>query len=240
MNVEDFIEKYTGIPDIGNTPENRGQCVGLVSVYCDTWDAPHIWGNAKDLYTNAGMGYDKSDNYPAPKGSCAIYNGYYGNGYGHTGVSLGDGRLFEQNDPEGHAPQTKNYTSDHYIGWIRPSNYKETGEDMPLTEDQVKYLYTSGLGREAMTSDVQGNVGKDPGVLIDAIRSSAERGQYQDFETTKTYEGFLGRVPEKEALSNARTESRVKFVNDVQNSQEAKDHLNKEFIPVTDQLYKKG
>ena len=51
--LQSFIAQYTGIANVGDTPQNKGQCVGLIEVWLDLFNLNHIWGNAADLLSNA-------------------------------------------------------------------------------------------------------------------------------------------------------------------------------------------
>ena len=55
MILQDFINKYNGKGDVGNTPENKGECVGLVMVWIGDQGLPNIWCNAYNnwLWTNS-------------------------------------------------------------------------------------------------------------------------------------------------------------------------------------------
>ena len=51
-----FLQQYLGRANTGDTPENAGQCVGLVEVWIDVNKHPHIFGNAADLLVNEEQG----------------------------------------------------------------------------------------------------------------------------------------------------------------------------------------
>lgn len=123
-----FIRKYGAVPNVGDTPINRGQCVGLVQQWIDTLALPHVWGNAKDLLANAPVSsyrifHNSPTNYPSP-GDIVVWGESWGGGYGHTGIAVTghvmDFTAFEQNDPPGSAPRLKVYSYDGVIGWLRP------------------------------------------------------------------------------------------------------------------------
>lgn len=258
MNLQDFIAKYTGVANVGDTPENQGECVGLIEKWTDNLGLPHTWGNAKDLLADADSNFfDIIYNTPTGvpgAGDIFTFNGNYGAGNGHTGIVVSatttSVELFEQNDPDGSYPHLKTYTYNDSIGWLHPKNEPNNqGGDMALTADQINYLYSSGLGRAAQTSDIEGNVGKDPGGLIDLIRTSPERASYQDFETNATYLGFLQRPAEQGALAGAKNYNRIEFVNGVEASPEAATvkaqyetgaNASGNYTPVTETLYTKN
>lgn len=125
--ILDFVAKYLDQAGTGDTPENRGQCVGLVEVWLDTNMRPHIWGNAVDLLVNADLKTyrvykNAPSNYPV-WGDIVVWDGSWGAGYGHTGVVLAATPMrlvvFEQNNPEGHAPQVLTHDYAGVSGWIR-------------------------------------------------------------------------------------------------------------------------
>lgn len=152
MNLQDFIAKYKGKADVGNTDANRGECVGLVSVWMDTLNIPHLWGHAKDLLANANNDDYKHyldviknapDNHPVP-GDIICWDKSWGGGYGHTGVvitaDVNKFTCFEQNNPTGSTPHIvshANYTG--VQGWLHPKNLQadlqKTIDDLRLERD---------------------------------------------------------------------------------------------------------
>lgn len=212
MELQAYIDTHKGA-NIGNTPENKGECVGYISVYFDTWKASHVYGNANQLYANAGADYDKGTNWPAPRGAAATFGkpyGYIGGVYyGHTGLSLGDGRLAQQNDPDGSLPAVKKYTNNGYIGWIRPKSYKEGGEVTDLSTERRLAFWIYGINgvydpKNALNGDIDAqlnkSVGRDTNVAIQ---------QMTDDQYGQAYKKYLGSKPGN-------------------------------YKPVTDQLYTKG
>jgi hypothetical protein len=121
-----FIRLVQGVPGVGDTYANKGQCVGLVEAWLDAVNHPHVWGNAKDLLANATpVFYTRVDNTPVnfpALGDIVVWGATWGGGYGHCGVvstatpmSL---NVFEQNDPTGSPPHMKTYDYDGVIGWL--------------------------------------------------------------------------------------------------------------------------
>lgn len=131
MTLSEFISKYTGVPNVGNTDENKGECVGLVMVWVKNLGLSHFWGHAKDLFANAPSAeWDKIRNapgiYPIP-GSVMVWNGRTGGGYGHTAIVVSSDpdadtfTVFEQNSPLNAPPIVKTYTSwTNVTGWLIP------------------------------------------------------------------------------------------------------------------------
>ena len=109
VSVSTIINDYFGKTGVGNTPQNKGQCVGLVSVYQDALGAPHEFGNAKDLLNDADtalfevvMNNPNDYNQFPPTGAIMVWGSTWGGGFGHCGiVVLANGysfTTFEQND----------------------------------------------------------------------------------------------------------------------------------------------
>jgi hypothetical protein len=128
MRLPAFISRYSGRPGAGDTPGNRGQCVGLVEMWVDTLLLPHIWGNAADLLANAplaayGRIYNTPTNFPLP-GDIVVWGTTWGGGFGHTGIAVTAHVMsftaFQQNDPTDSPPHLKVYTYSGVLGWLRP------------------------------------------------------------------------------------------------------------------------
>lgn len=134
----DFVTEYSGQPNVGDTPENLGECVGLIEIWLDKLgvNSPHIYGNAIDLLTSMGnepsvfsIIKNSATNFPG-EGDIVVLGKPYGllpdgTYAGHTGIATKSCsatvlELFEQNDPNGHAPQIKQYTYNACLGWSHP------------------------------------------------------------------------------------------------------------------------
>ena len=130
--LQQFIEAWNGKSNIGNTPENKGECVGLVSVWMDTLNIPHVWGHAKDLFNNAPEAYFTKIKNSLDKfvkaGDIVVWNNNMGGGFGHTAIATGKNNgdafeVLEQNNPL-YSP-VRLYTYKDYtnvIGWLVPKN----------------------------------------------------------------------------------------------------------------------
>lgn len=128
QTLDEFVQANLGKANVGDTPENKGQCVGLIEVWLDNLHLPHVWGNAVDLLKNApvasyGVYHNQAGNYPLA-GDIVVWDATWGAGAGHTGVVLYASSMqlvvFEQNDPTG-SPcivATHGYTG--VAGWLRP------------------------------------------------------------------------------------------------------------------------
>ncbi|MDQ0672926.1 hypothetical protein QFZ36_000487 [Pseudarthrobacter siccitolerans] len=142
MTLQGFIYRYTGVAGVGNTPENKGECVGLVQVWDELRGLPHTWGHAKDLLNNADLNafdvfLNNPTNYPLP-GDVLCFNGRWGGGFGHTGVIVSADTngftLFEQNNPTGSKPRLVEHPNYSNVqGWMRSKN-NQGGEEVNESE----------------------------------------------------------------------------------------------------------
>ncbi len=121
-----FIQKYLGVQNTGDTAANKGQCVGLIEVWVDEHHLPHLWGNAKDLLTNADPAHyavvrNTPTNVPSP-GAVLVWGSTWGGGFGHTAVVVAATEMrvvvFEQNDPDGSPPLVATHDYAGVIGWL--------------------------------------------------------------------------------------------------------------------------
>lgn len=140
FKLEDFIEKYKGIKNVGNTPGNKGQCTGLVMVYIKELQLSHIWGHAKDLFQNAlSNQYEKIENAPniyPNEGDIICWNSTTGGGYGHVAIVVSSDpekdtvEVFEQNNPFGNPPRIYTYSNWRgIIGWLNPYLLEDVEND---------------------------------------------------------------------------------------------------------------
>lgn len=130
-----FFNQYNGQSNVGNNSVNKGECVGLASVFMDYFNIPHVYGNAKDIFYNAPDEYftkilNTIDAIPQ-KGDIICWNGKMGGGYGHIGIDNGNAKqltldVFQQNDPTGSNCHVKTYSYDNIIGWLRVKNVGAT------------------------------------------------------------------------------------------------------------------
>lgn len=156
MTYSEFFALYDGKPGIGNTPENKSECVGLVAKWIEALGLPHVWGNAINLLDNA----DKSQfiivsnsptNSPS-EGDVVVLGKPFGQYtdslgvvryYGHTGIATKNCNdaileLFEANDPVGSPPHIKQYNYESCIGWLHARTLPGTQTtETPLTVEQV-------------------------------------------------------------------------------------------------------
>src|SRR3990167_3240452 len=129
MTFQSFLTTYNGQKNVGNTTENKGECVGLSSVWIEELGLPHVWGHAMDLFKNADEKFfEKILNTPdaiPQAGDIVIWGKAFNGTFGHTGIATGTGDLitfecFEQNDPLGSSCHLKKYKYDFVTGWLRP------------------------------------------------------------------------------------------------------------------------
>lgn len=140
--VKQFVAEYTGVAGVGDTPQNIGECVGLVEKFLDFLGLPHVWGNANQLLQNADpksyqIVYNDPNNlnqYP-PVGAIISLGKPYGpfkntdgtiSYNGHTGIIIAatglNFRMFAQNNPDGSTPHLEDHPEGYgaVVGWLVP------------------------------------------------------------------------------------------------------------------------
>ena len=173
--LSEFIRQYIGKKDVGNTKDNRGECVGLVSIWQDTFNVPHVWGHAKDLYLNSPSEYfDKILQSPKAypiEGDILCWGETKGSGDGHTAIVISSDpkkdtvEVFESNNPYGEPPRIHTYSNwSGIIGWLRPKEYaniENQGLGFDFTKKLVDKLWelfnfdkASGLPRKTSVDSV--------------------------------------------------------------------------------------
>ena len=171
-SLTEFIAYYNNKGDIGNTLENKGQCVGLAFAWLLNLNHSHFYGHAKDLYNNApDSEYTKIRNtssaYPIA-GDVIIWNSTAGGGYGHVAVVIGSSKeddsvtVFEQNNPTNAPCRVHTYTNwKGVIGWLRPKNLPtDTTEALEAKIEELR------LQREEYRKEIS--------ILQDNIKKCAE------------------------------------------------------------------
>lgn len=183
LNLSEFINTYTGKQGVGNTPQNIGQCVGLIEVWDDNLGESHIWGDARNLVANAPMDYEVFYTGVPHPGDILCFDGTYGNGAGHTGVvtdaSPQGAMLFEQNDPLGSTPHLKFYPYAHMVGYIRPKVLE--GGPMPiasLSKEEITVIYQLAF--------LESPSGTAPDDLVNAYTGKALDGLLQQLQVDPT------------------------------------------------------
>lgn len=159
MSLQDFIQKYMGVKNVGNTDANKGECVGLVMVYIDeVLNLSHIWGHARDLFNNAPESeWEKVENSPnvyPSAGDIMCWGASWGGGFGHTGVvessspSTDSFICFEQNYPTGSSPHLVTRKSwNGIIGWLHPKNSTQE-PNLPLKDMVIDWYDEEGNRHE--------------------------------------------------------------------------------------------
>lgn len=99
-SIDKFVSDKTGYFVANPDGSYKGQCVSLIQVYLEEClGVPYKpRGNAKDWaysLVNEGLAYEVEY---AQKGDVLVYNEFYGGGYGHITLYLGDGIAFDQNN----------------------------------------------------------------------------------------------------------------------------------------------
>jgi surface antigen len=121
-----FIALYFGIAFTGDTPENKGQCVGLVERWLDMNLKVHIWGDACNLLVNADKSvYKVTDNTPLnypPLGAIVVWDASWGAGHGHCAIVVAANAsrmaVFEENNPLGYPPVLATHGYSGVLGWL--------------------------------------------------------------------------------------------------------------------------
>jgi hypothetical protein len=121
-----FILLNFGRALVGDTPENRGQCVGLVEAWLDVNLKVHIWGDAAALLLNADHNvYKVVKNTPLnapPMGAIVVWGADWGDGHGHCAVVVAANAsrmaVFEQNNPAGSPPVLATHGYSGVVGWL--------------------------------------------------------------------------------------------------------------------------
>src|SRR3990167_6912012 len=164
MTLNEFYNKYKGQANVGNTEANRGECVGISSLWMDNFNVPHVYGHAKDLYANAPDEYfAKIPNTPdaiVQEGDIVVWSAGYNGTYGHTGIAKGKADVntfecFEQNDPLGSKPHIKKYNYAYVLGWLRPNASSSSSSPQPPRPeitDQTKIPQIDNLELQAIRS----------------------------------------------------------------------------------------
>uniref|UniRef100_A0A6M3KSV2 Peptidase C51 domain-containing protein n=1 Tax=viral metagenome TaxID=1070528 RepID=A0A6M3KSV2_9ZZZZ len=128
MTLTEFLEKYNSQSNVGNTPQNKGECTGLVQVWLQEQGLEHVWGNGKDLLVNASPdAYEVIKNTPdaiPEPGDCIVWTAGFNNTYGHTAIvvkgNIKTFEVFEQNNPLGSPCRLHTYPNYAYVdGWFR-------------------------------------------------------------------------------------------------------------------------
>ena len=147
MNFQQFLEKYNGRNNVGNTPDNIGQCTGLVNVWIVDWlKKSFIWGHAFDWVNN----YNPNDfefilntpDYIPQVGDIIVWSKAYNGKYGHVGIATGTGDLdtfeaFEQNDPLGSNSHLKMYKYANVAGGIRTRGNVSDSQSIILAQSDA-------------------------------------------------------------------------------------------------------
>ena len=167
-----FIADLNGKGNIGNTPENKGQCVGLAFAWILNLGHSHFYGHAKDLYTNAPTSeYTKIKNSPDVypiAGDIPVWDKSVGGGFGHIAVVIGSNKaddsftVIEQNNPPNAPCRVHTYTNwKGVIGWLRPKNLPtDTTEALEAKIEELR------LQREEYRKEIS--------ILQDNIKKCAE------------------------------------------------------------------
>ena len=226
MTIKRFIEKFNGQQNVGNTTENKGQCVGLVMMFVQELNLPHIWGHAKDLFVNADeQFYTKILNTPEAipqAGDIICWNSKMGSGYGHTAVATGTADLntlevFEQNNPTGSNCHLRTYSNyNNVIGWLHPKAppIADTTNYKTLYEEKVK-LETFLRGEIQKKDETINNLNNQISDLEKEKNRLAEELK-QCLLVTKEHEGCQAKILEATNFKNQAEQDLAKAKGDWQ------------------------
>lgn len=124
--LDGFIDTWLNKTGVGDTPQNTGQCVGLVEKWLDACSMPHVWGNASDLLRSAAVPpyhitLNDPTNMPA-RGNIVVWDTAFGGGYGHCAICI-DATVncvyvLEQNNPEGAGVRYGLHDYSDVLGWL--------------------------------------------------------------------------------------------------------------------------
>jgi surface antigen len=126
----------------------QAQCVDLTQFYNKAiGNNTPFWGNAKDIFTQAGSFYTQVNNTPTGvpvKGDVIVWNGNkpFTGGNGHVAIASGVGDIntfqaWSQNDPTGSKIILKTYNYDYVSGWLHPKNVSSGGSDIQAKYDKL-------------------------------------------------------------------------------------------------------
>lgn len=127
INLLAFVSDLLAVGNVGTTPGNRGQCVGLVELWLERNGLPAVPGNAVDLLRDADPKWFKvvlnqPTNYPQP-GDVVVWGSTWGGGYGHCAVNLAANAnrlvVFEQNDPTAAPCLAATHGYGGVLGWLQ-------------------------------------------------------------------------------------------------------------------------
>lgn len=212
MTIDQFIAKYSGQKNVGNTPDNKGECVGLVMVWLKDQGAPHVWGHAKDLLVNADRNaYQVIPNTPdaVPRaGDVIVWKQGFNATFGHTAVATGKATIntlevFEQNNPLGSACRVHTYKNYAYIdGWLRPKSAviaQPTAQQPQITDQtripqlgnkEVQQIRSEITAKDTLIKDLENGIAK---VKDDAAQFVLDFNAYKQV-------AFLPETPIQKAL----------------------------------------
>lgn len=248
MTCQDFINKWNGQNGVGDTPENDGQCVGIVEVWLDTIGSPHIWGNACDLPNNADRNaYVVTPNSPTyvpkPGDIGCMPAGWEGSGPGHTflvdeGTDVNTLRIFEQNDRIGGGDgRCRRYSLSYTLGlskqqiaagwpmFIHPkvldrASNQQGGDN--LDRSTVDEAYRGILMRSGDPSGLDTYTGKPAKVVIETLLYSDERKTVQArWDSIPGLEKQVSDLNDRNAASQKTISSQAQQILSLQNQLEA-------------------
>lgn len=128
MNLKEFVEWAERQGSVSNPQKGtfKGQCVSLIQQYLYQvfGKSFRAYGNAKDWINNYPKDYFKkiSNSSKLQPGDVMVYNGTFGNGFGHVAMIDHNGKYFEQNGLKKLAVGHRDYIKKGYTCILRPIN----------------------------------------------------------------------------------------------------------------------
>lgn len=255
MSFKDFLSfilQYFGVANTGDTPENKGQCTGLIEVWLDALglNSPHLFGNAKDLLTNADSSkFDiiinkagDTSQFPVC-GDILVYGDQWGGGYGHTGVVLtADGNsiiLFEQNNPAEPIIRREGYNN--CLGWLHPKNFSPDQQsiidDLRTARDNNWTLYQTELTKNGeLTTENQGLKTQLAQVnQADADLLSSYKKKFEE-DATAIDAGIVAEQQLKRILDQLKVSTTDEAIQSITSLQAPHEELVKNVQPTMDAL----
>lgn len=229
MTLDQFKNEMLNAGSVAKTDGGYlGECVSLINQYLSKTQGINAgaWGHAKD-WANSGNPirnwYDQVNDTPRA-GDIVVWGSNFGGGYGHIGISLGNGQLLDQN---GRRPRGVAVGSIYpgYIAVLRRKGTNQQGD----TSDMIKNTDTAPV--RVISSEVKG-------WPFDAVHA----GQFDQREmqawTGKDWHRFIMEAwAESEPWRNMRNQKLANYDNLVNQVNDLKANPTKaELQAVIDQL----
>lgn len=233
--LTEFIAYYNNKKGVGNTPENKGECVGLAFAWILNLGHSHFYGHAKDLYANAPTSeYTKIKNtasaYPQA-GDVIVWNATAGGGYGHIAVVIGSSKeddsftVIEQNNPLGGACRVYTYKNwNGVIGWLRPKNLVEGNTE--ALEAKIEELRVQRDAYRLEISKLKENIDKcaeakekfalDAQIALATLSEGQDKWDKERAEYELKFQGFTKEIADLEYDISSLSGQVLKLTTDIE------------------------